>query len=492
MSVEEILHNARGHDAGPGCVSELHLKHLLALNLRKLNGAEVAFAPRSYILQEGNHMDLEIARFVLDFKVSRALAIILHVTGQRQRPVQESTPGDMHTAHSHGSGLPEGLWGRELPEIEWEPGPDKAFSSSEAVFAALAVAERAIQVCWPTGMTVTDEEWAMIRIYDTTLAVHPEQDAFKERCEAILEATPSHLQLPLLRHNFWALKPSCGQFGRGILLMDRLPTRPAQLLEWAACVGRGGQKGCKDITQGCVLQKLIECPHLLDKAALDSGEANRPSVAAVLPPSPSLKYNLRMIVLATLRLPCRIWLYKHGFVSLALRSYTDELDPLSHITNLRQGPGNDNQRRWPLEDLNKCLQAEGKGSFDSVLLPQIKRIVLSLFRALASQPCSLLPLEGTQELSGSGSRSASGRKLRRFGIDFLVDENLAVWLLEVNFLKNGYALGHAQSGAAGDSKRAFVDQFIADETLLRTAVASQAGGCDEMTSSFEELLPLKP
>ena len=42
IAAGELLVRARGHDAGPGSVSEIHLKHLLALNLRKLQGAEHA------------------------------------------------------------------------------------------------------------------------------------------------------------------------------------------------------------------------------------------------------------------------------------------------------------------------------------------------------------------------------------------------------------------------------------------------------------------
>ena len=68
-----------------------------------------------------------------------------------------------------------------------------------------------------------------------------------------------------------------------------------------------------------------------------------------------------------------------------------------------------------------------------------------------------------------------------------------VWLLEVNFLKNGYALKHAQSGAAGDAKRDFVEDFMREETLLRTAVATKdakdAKGHQDEFTSFEELWP---
>ena len=486
------LEKARGHDAGPGCVSEIHLKHLLALNLRKLGGAELSLAPRSYILQTGNCMEEEIEGFILDFKVSRALAIVQHFSGLTCMAEPCPTPT---ACPNRNSCTPEGLWGRELPDIEWEPGPVHASSSLEAVAAALVVVEQAIRLPvdrWHMHLAIADEEWALIRSYDTRSPASRSQDDIRHECRALLERCPIELQLPLLRHNVWALKPSCGQFGRGILLMDRLPARPAELLDWVACVGRGGQKGGKDLTQGCVLQKLIECPHLLDRQVLDFRENGSAQLQGTMPQAPTLKYNLRMIVLATLRLPCRIWLYRHGFVSVALRAYTQELNPLSHITNLRQGNGNDSQRRWPLDDLGRHLQMEKAGSLDEVIIPQVRRIVSCLFHALAMPPCSLLPLEETTEVTGN--RSATGRKVRRFGFDFLIDDRLSAWLLEVNFLKNGYALGHAQAGPAGDPKRAFVDQFMADETLLRSAVASAPTeeGAKGVPSSFEELTPRPP
>ena len=110
---EPLLIRARGHDAGPGSVSEIHLKHLLALNLRKLRGAEHAFAPRSYILLPGDFFREEFNSFVLDFKISQALALVKHVAC-----------GDVEVTGAGITGYtPEGLWGRELPTIRWEPGP---------------------------------------------------------------------------------------------------------------------------------------------------------------------------------------------------------------------------------------------------------------------------------------------------------------------------------------------------------------------------------
>ena len=483
---EPLLIRARGHDAGPGSVSEIHLKHLLALNLRKLGGAEHAFAPRSYILLPGDFFREEFNSFVLDFKISQALALVKHVA--------HVACGDVEVTGAGITGYtPEGLWGRELPTIRWEPGPGAHQPlSNEMVDVALSIIECRLfeddssvsSDCKP----LSELEWIQIRSFDTQSSLESISTAQVERCRntwsRVKDLMPER-QASLLHRNFWALKPSCGQFGRGILLIDRLPEEPGQLLEWAAAVGRGGLKGGNDVREGVVLQKLIEQPHLLDKQLLGNlGNPGNPAGDSVS--GGKFKYNLRMIVLATLRSPCRIWLYNEGFVSLALCPFTSQLDPLSHITNLRQGAGYESQRRWPIRDLDSYLAAKGRPSFDDSFRPQIERIISSLFYALSLHPTSLLPLDPCDE-TGDMGRSAAGKKLRRFGFDFLIDQTETVWLLEVNFLKNGYAIGHAQSGPAGDAKRDFVQDFMVEETALRKAVAGQT--LPVLPSSFVELQP---
>eukprot|EP00435_Cladocopium_sp_Y103_P028745 s367_g7.t1 len=476
---ESLLIRARGHDAGPGSVSEIHLKHLLALNLRKLRGGEHAFAPRSYILLPGDFFR-EFNSFVLDFKISQALALVKHVACG---DVEATGPGI--TGYT-----PEGLWGRELPTIRWEPGPEAHQPlSNEIVDVALSIIEcRLSEDDCKDGKPLSELEWIQIRSFDTQSSLESISTAQVERCRntwsRVKDLMPEH-QASLLHRNFWALKPSCGQFGRGILLIDRLPEDPAQLLQWAAAVGRGGLKGGNDVKEGVVLQKLIEQPHLLEKQLL--GNQGNSAGDSVSRDSGKFKYNLRMIVLATLRSPCRIWLYNEGFVSLALCPFTSQLDPLSHITNLRQGAGYESQRRWPIRDLDSYLTAKGGPSFDESFRPQIEKIISSLFHALSLHPTSLLPLDPCDE-TGDMGRSAAGKKLRRFGFDFLIDQTKTVWLLEVNFLKNGYAIGHAQSGPAGDAKRDFVQDFMVEETALRKAVAGET--LPALPSSFVELQPM--
>ena len=84
--------------------------------------------------------------------------------------------------------------------------------------------------------------------------------------------------------------------------------------------------------------------------------------------------------------------------------------------------------------------------YGSVLQPQVVAIIQAVFRALESAPSSLLEKSTQQE--------PQPHKLKRFGLDLLVDEDFHVWLIEVNVLKGrpkGYGLG-ASKGPGGDMK----------------------------------------
>lgn len=541
---EQVLQQARGRNAGPGSVAELHLKHLLALNLRKLDGAEMGFVPRSYVLQVGNHLEQEFERFVMDFKISQALAITKHVVEilstprtccqesdieENDQPLNaadkfEELSGNSHAASSVKGRQPEGLWGREVREITWQLGPDPSQPlDSNAIVAALSVTQRVVDELQharspEVTVLVDDAEWILIRRFSPQARLLDWSDSVLERAVALLKAIPASFQMSLLRANMWVLKPSTGQFGRGIMLLDRIPESPLELLEWANAVGRGGLKGNNDSKEGCVMQKLIEHPHLLHKEALSSIERSNEASAGddimgiptALPSmdKPSLyKYNLRVWVVATLRDPPRVYLYREGFISLAMRKFTPSLDTLSHITNLRQGDGKDVndagpaggdcQRRWSIRDFSSYLESiDGVGTYETRIAPQVRSILREMFRALALPPTALASdataasneeAQDGQEGECNNGRSAAGKKLRRLGLDFLVDEDFVVWLLEVNFLKNGYATCHAQKGPAGDAKRRLVKDMLEEENQLRIAISS---GCeDDIPSAFEQLLP---
>ena len=138
--------------------------------------------------------------------------------------------------------------------------------------------------------------------------------------------------------------------------------------------------------------------------------------------------------------------------------------------------GEDPQRRWSLGDYQAYLEARaGPGAYESRVLPGVRAAVRGLFAALRAPPCALAP-----------AGAEGGRRVRRFGLDLLVDEGLAVWLIEANILKDGFALGYAPKGPAGDAKRVLVRQLVADEEGLRVAV--RAGSPEEAPAAFERLL----
>ena len=318
-------------------------------SLRKLRGAEHAFAPRSYILLPGDFFRRSSIALFWTSKSHKLWRLWNMWRVEMLKWLELGSPATHQKDYGVGNFRPfAGNQGRKLisrSQMRWLMWP---CPSLNAGYLKMTSSDR---------KPLSELEWIQIRSFDTQSSLESISTAQVERCRntwsRVKDLMPER-QASLLHRNFWALKPSCGQFGRGILLIDRLPEDPGQLLEWAAAVGRGGLKGGNDVKEGVVLQKLIEQPHLLDKQLLGNlGNLGNPAGDSVS--GGKFKYNLRMIVLATLRSPCRIWLYNEGFVSLALCPFTSQLDPLSHITNLRQGAGYESQRRWPIRDLDSYL-----------------------------------------------------------------------------------------------------------------------------------------
>lgn len=90
-------------------------------------------------------------------------------------------------------------------------------------------------------------------------------------------------------------------------------------------------------------------------------------------------------------------------------------------------------------------------------LEQVHAIVRDLFQSLVAAPSSLLPAA-----VGKGT-------LKRFGLDLLVDEQLRVWLIEVNVLKGRcYGIGMVK-GKKIDMERAMALEMVqAEDDLKRT------------------------
>ena len=265
------LKRARCYDVPPGSVKELCFKHLLALNLRKLGDQASCLAPRSYVLQPGNGLEAEYAAFAEDFKISLALAVVKHLAAA---PEARGKPRGPLVDASASAREPEGLWGREEAPIAWQPGPDASQPLPAAGGAAALDVCRRLAAALERGghaaaaaCRVELGEWEAIRAFSPLAGVAGAGADEAVTLLAALEgsAKGGALQLPLLWGGLWLLKPSCGQFGRGILLLDRLPEGPPeQLLMWAAGVGRGGHAKALSEPIRCGMHNKVRTSLLLN------------------------------------------------------------------------------------------------------------------------------------------------------------------------------------------------------------------------------------
>jgi len=473
-----------------GSVTEVNSKRLLALNLRKLGGSELRYTPRSYILINDS-VGHEFADFVRDFKVSQAFAILKYLSDLQQRTrVLPRTA----SARAAGAQVPEGIFGREVPDILWQPGPDAAqVVTADMVRIAMLVTERALEVFRQGGRissaVVTDEEWAMLHGFSSHAALDvPDVAACAAQAAQLLAALTPECQVTLLESNLWVMKPSLngGGNGRGILLIDRLPSSPVQLLSWAAAVGRGGGGGASDALDGCLLQKLVEAPHLLDQVFLQEsavshmfldGEEMWAAAAAVAAKAQVkvvdvaqgesnpfanfgraglFKYNLRLWVLASMASPPEVWLYRDSYIDIAATEFTAALELTSHVTNMQRGHRTC-QRYWPLPDFAAYLRRlhGGRDVYGEQILPQARAIICNVFHALQKPPSSLL--------------CKPTARLKRLGVDLLVDAHCVVWLMEFNVLRNDYGLKAAKGQQA---KEHLSKRLIKEETKLKASLTS--------------------
>lgn len=212
------------------------------------------------------------------------------------------------------------------------------------------------------------------------------------------------------------------------------------------------------------------------------------------------------------------WLYNESYVDLSGLPFTRKLLAGAHVSNL-QPPGrffSSFQRQWDVRALEQhFFDAEQTATgpkvetVSGVLVPQVCRhrfsicnwqakiasmpyravtvfliwniacseqvhaIVRDTFQSLAIAPSSLLP------------PSAGKGTLKRFGLDLLVDEQLRVWLIEVNVLKGRYGLGIVK-GTNGDMEREMVLEMVKAEDNLKRSLKQQA----RADAAIETKLPI--
>ncbi|GMH42565.1 hypothetical protein BSKO_10484 [Bryopsis sp. KO-2023] len=194
--------------------------------------------------------------------------------------------------------------------------------------------------------------------------------------------------------NIWILKPGGKSRGRGISCFNSL-----KHIRQGARLGSSGD-GC---AHQWVIQKYIENPMIVHKR----------------------KFDIRQWVVVTSWDPLTIWFYDQCYVRFCAEDFSlrDIDNMFCHLSNNcvarrskkflteRVGEGN----MWSNTSFSEHLQKRyGKDVWEEKLQPRIKQIVLY---SLASAQESIIGRKNSHEL---------------YGYDFMVDENLETWLLEIN------------------------------------------------------------
>ncbi|CAK9097212.1 unnamed protein product [Durusdinium trenchii] len=426
----QLIAARRGAPAGS--VQDLHRKHLLALVARQ-DELSVEYLPRSYLLppDRGPTMS-EWESFQRDFTLCDCLACLKTCCETaRKSPDLEGATWKLQEASYHAL---ESLKSFNLPGL---------VQSVEAI------------------ETIEDAE-ALVKAFE--------------------EAMPS-LQPKILRRNWWLLKPVDGAVGKGIGLLGGLGSNMPQIAP-EMFKGRA--------SDGYILQKYVEMPHLLDPSLLQEAEqaelawqpttssAAAPRVVREGTPPAMFKYNLRHWVLINWTgSDPPVWFYEHGYIELCTTPFTESLEVGSHIANLsQQGKPTLSapcKRMWSTSTLSRYLEAvTGKDLWTTQILPEIKQVVARIVAAAC--PLRTGTEDGVEE-------KKQRHPWRRFGFDFALDEHFKVWLIEVNH-RPGMKCA---KGWQGDAKRRLLAQFYPDEQLLCGPNYGMSGDTWDPIGAFQRL-----
>ena len=192
--------------------------------------------------------------------------------------------------------------------------------------------------------------------------------------------------------DLWLIKPKTGSLGEGIYIFESLEKTPDVYL----------------------ITKYISNPHLINK----------------------LKYDFRIYVLITGLAPLKLYLYKEGMARFATEEYTIDKDHLTelyrHLTNVHI---NEKNRK----DYKKAVNADtSEGSKWSLqvyenyckknnidyknIRKQMADIAIKSLLSVVDQFIDKIKDNGTKDMN----------HFKLLGFDYLVDENLKVYLLEIN------------------------------------------------------------
>ena len=191
--------------------------------------------------------------------------------------------------------------------------------------------------------------------------------------------------------NLWLIKPQTGSLGKGIYIFQNLKKTPEKFL----------------------LTKYINHPHLIN----------------------GYKYDFRVYALITGVAPLKLYFYKEGMVRFASKKYSleknDLKDSYRHLTNIFINKQNKNYisadevdteegYKWSLTAYkNYC---EKNNISYKKIRKQMSDIIIKSFITVHSQ--------FVNKIKKSNAKYSTFFQI--YGFDFIVDENLKVFLLEIN------------------------------------------------------------
>eukprot|EP00052_Salpingoeca_macrocollata_P016890 m.136582 g.136582 ORF g.136582 m.136582 type:complete len:383 (+) comp20198_c0_seq3:222-1370(+) len=247
-------------------------------------------------------------------------------------------------------------------------------------------------ICRKAGLTRTLRTYAeqsgeAVHLwYPESFVIQPAERTTEER-ERFLEAYDRAAKSD---GRIWIAKPSAGAKGEAIFISDDAD----EILARIDCT-----------SQTYIVQKYLERPMLLPG---------------------SRKFDIRIWVL--LDHNYRIKMYKEGVLRTASDAYApDDLENVtSHLTNhCVQEAQSTNFGKFEegnemfFDQFRDCFRTMFKQSFDKTLMPQMQHIIRCCFAAI-------------QEKIEITARSHGYHSFQLFGFDFMVDDELRVWLVEIN------------------------------------------------------------
>ena len=410
----------------------------------------------------------------------------------RKAAMRNKSTGEMRLPPSYslllgtaqGKGVPWGRLGYGIwppPLVNYNRGFD-ILTRKGKMATTLAQARGEMGGDWPKGMPEELTQGAAVRSDDkwelapASFIFHPSKgdanplEALRSAYAASMTAQESSKGAAA---NQWILKPSEGAKGEGIFIETELVAIEAHLAKQEERAAEG------ESVSSWVIQKYIHNPLLLSAGGR--------------------KFDMRCWVLVDA--DYNVHLYKHGVLRVASASYNadDITDRFSHLTNHciatehseygKFEPTNelfyaafDAELRERFPELAKAAEGTpAAGSvLESVILPQVRRHVVQTM------------LAARERLEGDGEYY---RSFQLYGYDFLLDDELRVWLCEIN--ASPAVADELLPNLVGALIRTAIDPYCAPDGVLMGAealavYAAHANVAAERGDAFETLYRSPP